>query len=426
MQTYTGWQYLLIDAANQFGLDKLLFEERIQWATDNLDKLELLSDSRDAWKEQPLYLAAVMAIRKAQAGKPSGHMVGLDACCSGIQVMSAMTGCIAGATNTGMVNPNERADAYSKLHTVMISILDKQAGIIGSALNISRDDAKSALMKGFYGSKKVPKDLFGEDTPEINAFYAAAVEIAPGPWELLQDLLGSWNPWALVHAWKMPDGYDARVKVLQKREARIEVDELNHASFTYEFYENKGSEEGLSNAANVTHSMDAWVLRNMHRRCNFDWVSSDHAEVCMEAELIQREAGYTPTPEEQAEFTNPKIQYYIEQFNRSTLADPVILPYLDQANVSCLSTEHLEKLSVIAKSMLKHKPFELVTVHDEFKAHPNNLNHVRQHYVDIMAEIAESYVLDDLLSQVYGSKGTFQKLSTNLGALIRGSNYALS
>ena len=419
MNQYSGWQYLLIDAANQYGLDKLLFEERIQWATDNRIHLRHLAEAKGEWKEKPLFLAAVMAIEKACAGQATGHMVGLDACCSGIQVMSAMTGCIAGATSTGMVNPNERADAYSKLNDIMCRILGRPDAV-------SRDDGKSALMKGFYGSKKVPKDLFGEDTPEINAFYAAAVEIAPGPWELLQDLLGSWNPWALVHAWKMPDGYDARVKVLQKREARIEVDELNHASFTYEFYENKGSEEGLSNAANVTHSMDAWVLRNMHRRCNFDWVSSDHAELCMEAELIQREAGYKPTPEEQAEFTNPKIEYYIEQYNRSTLADPVILPYLDQANVSCLSTEHLAKLSVIVKSMLKHKPFELVTVHDEFKAHPNNLNHVRQHYVDIMAEIAESYVLDDLLSQVYGSKGTFQKLSTNLGALIRGSNYALS
>ena len=29
---YTGFEYLLIDCANAYGLDKLLFEDRIQWA----------------------------------------------------------------------------------------------------------------------------------------------------------------------------------------------------------------------------------------------------------------------------------------------------------------------------------------------------------------------------------------------------------
>lgn len=41
----------------------------------------------------------------------------------------------------------------------------------------------------FYGSKAKPKEIFGEDTPELNAFYQAAQQVAPGAWELLQDLL---------------------------------------------------------------------------------------------------------------------------------------------------------------------------------------------------------------------------------------------
>jgi hypothetical protein len=36
---------------------------------------------------------------------------------------------------------------------------------------------------------------------------------------------------------------------MTKKEARIEVDELDHATFTYEFYENQGQKSGLSNAA---------------------------------------------------------------------------------------------------------------------------------------------------------------------------------
>jgi DNA-directed RNA polymerase len=79
-----------------------------------------------------------MAIRRAQNGEAIGHLVGMDACCSGIQVMSVLTGCIAGATATGLVDPNVRADAYSLVTLEM----DK---ILGGKLVVSRKDAKDAL-----------------------------------------------------------------------------------------------------------------------------------------------------------------------------------------------------------------------------------------------------------------------------------------
>ena len=50
---------------------------------------------------------------------------------------------------------------------------------------------------------------------------------------------------------------------------------------------------------------------------------------------------------------------------------------------------------------------------------------MRYHYKEVLADIADSTLIDDLLSQVYGAKGTFRKLQ-NIGDLIRNSNYALS
>ena len=92
------------------------------------------------------------------------------------------------------------------------------------------------------------------DTPELKAFYNAAVELAPGAWELLQDLKAAWQPYALEHAWDLPDGYHARVKVMEKQETRVEVDELGGASFTYIYYVNQGQKKGISLAANTVHS----------------------------------------------------------------------------------------------------------------------------------------------------------------------------
>lgn len=411
MIQYTGWEWLLIDCANNFGHDKLLFEERIQWTETNLNTLETLADQAET---KPLYHKAVMAIRKAQAGIPTGHMVGVDACCSGIQVMSVLTGCVAGATATGLVDPKVRADAYT-------SVTNAMGVVLGGSVNVSRANAKRACMTSFYGSKAVPKKLFGEDTPELNAFYQAAQQTAPGAWELLQDLLASWQPYALFHAWKLPDGFDARVKVMNKKEARIEVDELDHATFTYEFYENLGSKTGLSNAANLTHSVDAYILREMHRKCNYDRNMVEDVNAVIEMALIERSMGVMHS----IECLDDDVQYYRDQYERSTLTSAVILPYLDDDTVKCLSTKHLKDLAKMVEGMLSYLPFELVTVHDEFKAHANNVNHVRYQYKEILADIADSNVLDDLLSQITNSKGTFPKLSKNLGSLIRGSEYGL-
>lgn len=413
MDIFSGWQYLLIDACNQWGGDKLLFNERIQWAEENLHQLEDLAEEAET---KPLYLKAVQAIRKAQQGIPTGHLVELDATCSGLQIMSAITGCVSGATATGLVNPDVRADAYT-------IVTDEMNRLLKGTVQIPRSDAKSAVMKCCYGSKKVPIDLFGKDTPELDAFYQAVTTVAPGPWELLQELLASWQPYAKVHAWKLPDGFDARVKVMDKITARIEVDELDHATFTYEFYENLGTKTGRSLAANTIHSIDAYLLRCMHRRCNYNPVVVTTAYQALISEAMLRLDDLA----EQVPHIGDKVGYYVEQYERSGMADVVILPYLkDGHQTQYLSTAHIDKLIAITGMMLENPPFELVTIHDAFKAHPNNCNTVRFHYKEIMAELAESNILADLLSQIHGVPGNYPKLSNNLGDLIRGSNYSLS
>ena len=53
--------------------------------------------------------------------------------------MSALTGCVAGATATGLVDPNKRADAYSE-------VTDAMATLLGNSVSVSRQDAKLATM----------------------------------------------------------------------------------------------------------------------------------------------------------------------------------------------------------------------------------------------------------------------------------------
>ena len=413
MKTFTGWQYLLIDLANAFGLDKKLFEQRIEWAeqvlANNVLTMESLLDQADS---KPLYLKAVMAIRKAQQGVPSGHLVGFDAVCSGMQLMSVMTGCEDGARATGLIDPDVRADAY----TSVTQAINKLLGGLG--VTVPRQDAKDATMKSLYGSKAEPIKIFGEGTDELEAFYKAMGIVAPGAWGLLEVLLGSWQSYALFHAWQLPDGFETKIKVRDLIEIRVEVDELDKASFTYQYKENVGlpitHHKAKSNAANVVHSVDAYVLRSVHRRCNYD------------REVVQRAVSilqFSPQPSSTKE--DPKVQYYVNLWDQTQMADVVILPYVTEENVWQVPVELRAKLIQVANDMLRHKPFEVVTIHDEFKCHANNMNQLRWHYKEILADLAESNTLDFILSAIYGRKGTLPKLSQNLGQKIRESNYAL-
>lgn len=415
MKEYSAWQYLLIDVANNNGLDtdKEVFEARIAWTEARLSSLEDFAKDKK-WKQRPLYLKAVQAVRKAQEGIPIGHAVGLDAVCSCLQLMSVLSGCIEGARATGLIDPDRRADAYTECSTVMSNIL-------GYHIPNERSRVKNALMTSLFASKREPIKEFGEGTPALKAFYQAMYQIAPGACQLLEVLTDSWQPWALEHCWHLPDGFNARVKVMQQEEKRIEVDELNHATFTYTYYINEGEDRGVKNAPNIIHSIDAWVLRNMVRRCNYNPMVVENANRVIEAELLRRFmgdiSGLGPL--------SPEAGYYLDIYKWFHMADPVILPYLDADAVSYMDLDHLKALKKIVNSMLECPPFPLLTIHDCFAAHPNNLNQVRKHYRTILAELADSTLIDKILSEIHGRPMQGPRLSVGLSSYIKNSAYGL-
>ncbi len=80
MKTFNPMQYIAIDIANQYGLDKTNYEDRIQWVKTNLDKLEELTQDAE---EPYLYYKAVRALRDSMNGIPTNHTVALDSASSG-------------------------------------------------------------------------------------------------------------------------------------------------------------------------------------------------------------------------------------------------------------------------------------------------------------------------------------------------------
>ncbi len=66
MIQFTGMQYLMIDVANNVGLDKKDWSDRLDWFKANEGKLESLVKSAE---EPALYYAGIKAYLKDQRGE---------------------------------------------------------------------------------------------------------------------------------------------------------------------------------------------------------------------------------------------------------------------------------------------------------------------------------------------------------------------
>jgi DNA-directed RNA polymerase len=252
MQQFTPLEYLLIDIANCFGMDKETWRNRIQWSKDNLVVLEAL----DSDAESPiLFRKAVRALRKVEKGLPTNHIMGLDATASGPQFMSAASGCANGMEAVNLIDTGTRRDAYTETANAMSSI---------SGQTFDRSDLKQPQMTYFYGSTAVPKAIFGQ---WVAHFHAAMESTFPGAAALMRILQAHWNPTTSYYSWTMPDGHRVHIPVTTMEKKGMEIDEYDHFRYTYQMRVVKPVTEGRSLAANVIHSIDAWACRQMVRRC---------------------------------------------------------------------------------------------------------------------------------------------------------------
>lgn len=394
--TYTPMQYLAVDIANTYGLDKDIYEDRIQWVRDNIDRLEDLIPQAE---EPYLYDKAVNALRLTQRGMPVGHTVALDAVCSGLQIMSAVMGCEKGCALTGLIHPDVRTDAYSLLTEAM----NKKVDIV-----VPRKDAKSAVMKGFYGSVAVPKEIFGD---LVDVFYETLYEECPGATQLLELLRDAWSSEVDRNTWQLPDGHIAMVPVTATVEKKIHIAQLKYTPVV-NVQIAEPQERGISLIANCIHSIDAYVLRTMIRRCNY--------KPRMVKQMLR-------TLETQEGIYTEQDSTYLRVWKDTGMVDMTMLEATNR-EIQGWPREMRKKLIRMLNICLTHAPFELITIHDSFACHPVNCNQLRRVYADILGDLVDSTLIDDLLNQIYQTVDTVEKLSDTkkLAAIVRESNYGIS
>ena len=354
MKHLSALDYLCIDIANNVGKqgdflgDKDTFENRIQWVKDNINNLP---DYYDKAEDKYQYIKAVMALADVLAGKPTGHTVALDAICSGISIMSAITGCLKGCKATGLVATGYRPDAYTAVTDAMNRMLSTQ----GIQTSISRKVAKEAVMQSSYGSTRKPKETFGENTPELRAFEDACMEVAPEAFKLMGVLIDAWNPNALEHSWYMPDAFSVKIKVLEQKETKIYIKELDDACVTMITKENKPVKRGVSIVANSIHSIDSYILRSMVRRCSYDVDNITKVLSVINSELAAP-TSHIAIPD--------KMEELLALYDVMNIPDTRILDYITKSTVNAVPKKYLLQLKNTISMMLHYGSFDILTVHD--------------------------------------------------------------
>jgi hypothetical protein len=397
-QTFTGREYLKIDIASNFGLDKISWDDRIAWFDANESQLDNLVQSA---KEPALFYAGVKAWREVMQGKPIGYMVSFDATSSGLQLLAALTGDRSAAELCNVVDTGKREDAYTRIYQLMMEIL-------GETGQISRDQVKEAIMTALYGSKAVPKRVFGEGEL-LNLFYKTMERVAPAAWELNEAFLAMWDPTALINEWVLPDNFHVKVKVMSQVADTVHF--LN-APYEVTYKINAPMEEGRSLGANTIHSIDGMVVRELTRRCDYSPAQLDAVRSALAGPGGQRS-------------DRPKDQLLTElwdHYRASGYLSARILDHIDAENVGLIDPEPVWELL----GSLPERPFKVVSIHDCFRCLPHYVNDLRRQYNLQLQLIAKSDLLQFLLSQIMRREVNITKFDPTLYMSIGETNYALS
>ena len=404
---FTPFEYALIGLANAYGKDKLLFEDRIQWAVENGRNLHKLIDSAD---DKPLYVRSLIEIDNIRKGKTaSGHMVGLDGTASGLQMLSCLSGCIRTATNVGLIDPNRRADAYTDgVHVMNQYLVPSKQIILGKSDEgaLTRNDFKDAMMTHYYGSVGRPLAVFGDGTPELKAFYLALREMNPGAEDLMEcfiDCIDNLN--RLKYSWTLPDNFEVICNVIAETTKTVTIDELpnasGNASTISHIYKHIGrNDDYVAVPANGTHSVDALVVREMKRRLGHDKEQLAKAYSMVKGSHISTR----------------------ENFVSLRMADWIVEGRED------FTESQAGQLAEVIESVMDNESAPMVTVHDEFKTYPRSCGAMRQNYVNILAEIADSNLAQQMLRDMYEDQSIMyhkQSGHEQLSSMIRKSRYAI-
>ena len=366
--------YLYADIAGRFGKDKESWDDRMLFTLVHEKELENMIPEA---KEPILFAQAVRALRDVQAGNPTGHAAMYDCSASGMQLLSILTGDVNGARISN-VTGTTRTDPYTEVYHHMLSKAGENAVL-------DRDDVKKAIMTSLYGSEAEPGKLFAGKM--LNHFYESMEECVPQCWELNQFLLAFLKQSeADTYNWIMPDNFHV---VCPVTETMFETVMCLGQEVTVGRKVQQPHDRNRSLGANLVHSVESFLTRELIRRCN-----TDHRKRAYINRVLEGGHKGKPLIKKNWDMAHKLMDLYEE----SGFLSARILDYVDAHTLPAIGEDTLRKLL----DSLPENTFAIKSVHDCFAVHVSNASELLWQYRNLYQELNQSKMLSYLLNQVLG------------------------
>lgn len=281
--------WLAFQVATTYGLDKAKMEERIDWVNNNHDLITVVAtepmSNLSLWSEvgEPwCFLAAcheywecVITKKKTTSGLP----IGIDATCSGLQHLSALTYDRGAAEMVNVVPTAKPTDAYAivaekakeylpeKYHPLMNRKVTKRT-VMTTPYGVTMDSARG------YIREELPKELPDGSPVELSVvtkavFKQAIPDVIPGPIQAMQFIQKSATE-ALKDGrdflrWTTPSGFpvvqdDRQTEVIKVETRLLGTRIQSNIAKDDTSLKPKPSQAKKGSAPNLVHSLDAALL----------------------------------------------------------------------------------------------------------------------------------------------------------------------
>lgn len=335
--------------------EKWNFKEQLErFKTLDLDNAEGASNLAE-------FRALTADWKRAKQGLPVRSRVSLDATASGPQILSMLSGCQKTWRICGG-NPDRPSDLYMEVFV--------QGKLRDVLPNLTKKQLKNkAIMPAYYGSKRGPEGVFGE---YLDTFNHAMETLTPHSWSVAQILADSVERLKEPrYQWVLPDNFFAHkdLTTYQHRNTSYKGSTVQVQNEVLGFNEMR-SHRGMG--ANSIHSLDAFIAREMLRRC-----------------AIRRSE---PNPE--------LVERLVELFKKTGFMSVRIAQHITKDSYAAQTPEIQAVIADIIKTMPKER-FDIVPVHDCFRALPNHGNTLRSQYNICLAQLSQSRLLSHIFEEIH-------------------------
>lgn len=309
-------------------------------------------------------------------GKPTGYLTKLDTKQSGLTLQSLITRDEV-ALNTLLSD----TDIYSWF-------------IEKLGIEVTRKQMKKLVIPRYYGSEKgIMRKFEALGYPfKAQEFFKLYAELLPKCDQLRAIMLDAWQWCKDSYHWLAPDMgscnqaiQEAEPNDWSKATTKFEWGNPAFGMCTAKVYVPKkgvrpfGDDGTRSLGANLIHSLDAYVLRELVRRC-----SQADRYTAMWFSLSE--------PDDKVAAKDAKVQEFYDFWKRTGIPSLRVLEFVSEGDV--LPKEYYDALEKNVKRLPEQRFDIAFTVHDEFACHVNYTHLMQKQFNYILSDLYQGHYLD--------------------------------